>query len=363
MIIGTLHRYIAWRFLGAVLAVFFGIYALISLIDYVELSRRTANAPNATAWMVAKCSFFRVPLHTEKIMPFAVLVGTMSCFLNMSRRLELVVARAAGMSAWQFVTPAIVMALLIGVFATTAYNPLSAMMQERSKRIEAEIFGEQPRSSGAVGSSFWARQRSGDNQSIINAQTSREQGVVLGGVTVLVFDGEGRFLHRIEAAGAVLTDGHWRLSDARILATGALPIERATYLLPTSLTQEQVRESFATPETVPFWQIPAYIDLAERAGLVAARYRLQYQLLLARPFLLAGMVLLAAGVSLRFFRMGGVQKMILFGVAAGFSLYVLSKITEDMSKAQLMHPIVAAWLPPFIGSFTGFLVLLHQEDG
>jgi lipopolysaccharide export system permease protein len=363
MIAGTLHRYIAWRFLGAVLAVFFGIYALISLIDYVELTKRTAHAPNVTAWLVAQCSFFRVPLHTEKIMPFAVLVGTMSCFLNMSRRLELVIARAAGMSAWQFVMPAVLMALLLGVFATTAYNPLSAMMQERSKRIEAHIFGEQPRSAGAVGSGFWARQRSGDTQSIINAQTSREQGVVLNGVTVLVFDNEGHFLHRIEAASAMLGPGNWRLSDARILATGALPIERATYLLPTSLTPEQVRESFATPETVPFWQIPAYIDLAERAGLVAVRYQLQYQLLLARPFLLAAMVLLAAGVSLRFFRFGGVQKMILFGVTAGFSLYVLSKITEDLSKAQLMHPVTAAWLPAFIGALTGLVVLLYQEDG
>src|SRR5262249_42939384 len=205
--------------------------------------------------------------------------------------------------------------------------------------------------------------RTGETVSILSAKTSREQGVVLNGVTVLVFDGDGHFLHRIEAASALLQAGNWRLTDARILASGALPVERATYLLPTSLTQEQVRESFATPETVPFWQIPSYIDLAERAALVAARYQLQYQLLLARPFLLAAMVLLAAAVSLRFFRFGGVQKMILFGVTAGFALYVLSKITEDLSKAQLMHPVVAAWLPAFIGAFIGFVVLLHQEDG
>ena len=78
-----------------------------------------------------------------------------------------------------------------------------------------------------------------------------------------------------------------------------------------------MRESFATPETVPFWQLPTYIELADRAGLLAARYRLQYQQLLARPFLLAAMVLLAASVSLRFFRFGGVQKMILSGISAG----------------------------------------------
>ena len=67
---------------------------------------------------------------------------------------------------------------------------------------------------------------------------------------------------------------------------------------------------------MPFWQLPYFIDMAERAGLTASGYRLQYQKLLARPFMLAAMVLLAAAFSLRFFRMGGVQKMVLGGVAS-----------------------------------------------
>ncbi len=75
------------------------------------------------------------------------------------------------------------------------------------------------------------------------------------------------------------------------------------------------------------------------------------------------MVLLAAAVSLRFFRFGGVQKMILSGVGSGFLLYVLSKVTDDLSKAELMHPAAAAWLPVAVGGLTGLLALLYQEDG
>jgi len=36
---------------------------------------------------------------------------------------------------------------------------------------------------------------------------------------------------------------------------------------------EPVRETFSTPETVPFWQLPYFIDMAERAGLTASGYR------------------------------------------------------------------------------------------
>jgi lipopolysaccharide export system permease protein len=360
---GTLSRYFGMRFLTSVLGSFIGVVALAAMIDYVELMRRGADWPNATAWLLAKISMYRVPQLTERIMPFSVLVGAMSCYLSLSRRLELVVARAAGVSAWQFVAPAIIGAFVFGTVATTIYNPISALLHERSKRLEADMLGENLSALQENTSGFWVRQKSADGAAIINANSSREQGATLGGVSVYTFDGDGHFQSRVEAKSATLQQGYWQLDDARIYVSGKAPDIEDSYRLTTNLTLEQVRESFATPETVPFWQLPTFIDMADRAGLGAAGYRLQYQLLLARPFLLAAMVMLAASVSLRFFRMGGVQKMVLSGIAAGFLLFVLSKITEDMSKSELMSPVAAAWIPVVVGGLTGFVALLYQEDG
>ena len=60
---------------------------------------------------------------------------------------------------------------------------------------------------------------------------------------------------------------------------------------------------------------------------------------------------------------GGVQKMVLSGIGAGFLLYVMSKVTGDLSKAGLMPPLMAAGLPVLFGGLTGVLTLLFQEDG
>lgn len=364
MLAGTLSRYFGLRFLKSVVATFFGVVALAAMIDYVELLRRGSDWPKATALVLAEISAFRVPQLSERIMPFAVLVGAMYCYLGLSRRLELVVARAAGVSAWQFVAPSLIAAFLFGTVATALYNPVAAVLHERSKRLEAEMMGELPASALQENTGgFWVRQKSVDGAAIINAKSSREQGSQLGGVSVYTFDSSGQFQDRIEAKSASLEQGYWRFEEARIYASGNPPVLQDSYRLATNLTPEQVRESFATPETVPFWQLPFYIDMAERAGLTAAGYRLQYQQLLSRPFLLAAMVMLAASVSLRFFRFGGVQKMILSGICAGFLLFVLSKFMEDMSKSELISPVTAAWLPVLVGSLTGFVVLLHQEDG
>jgi lipopolysaccharide export system permease protein len=363
MLTGTLSRYFAMRFFAAMLATFVGFVTLAAMIDYFELMRDDANWPQATAWVLAEISMYRVPQLTEHIMPFAVLVGAMSCYLTLSRRHELVIARAAGISAWQFVAPAVIVAFLFGVLATTAYNPLAANLHERSKRLEAQMQGQSLSALQQSARGFWVRQKTADGAAIINAASSREQGSNLGGVTVYTLDHAGRFQRRIEAVSATLEHGYWLLNDVRIYSSGSPPSVKDVYRLPTDLTIEQVRESFATPETVPFWQLPTYIALAERAGLAAAGYRLQYDELLARPFLLAAMVMLAASVSLRFFRLGGVQKMIVSGIGAGFLLFVLSRITEDMSTAGLISPVLGAWVPVLAAALTGFVAILFQEDG
>jgi lipopolysaccharide export system permease protein len=267
------------------------------------------------------------------------------------------------MSAWQFVAPALIVAFGIGIAATALYNPLSAVMREWSKKLEADMFGDKQSAMQQNAQGFWVRQKSVDGQSIVYAVSSQEQGVRLDGVSVFTFDPSGRALERIEAKRASLETGFWRLEGVRVYASGVPPREFETYQVKTNLTSAQVRESFSTPETVPFWDLPAYIEIAERSGLVAAGYKLQYQILIARPFLLSAMVLLACSVSLRFFRFGGITKMVLSGVTAGFLLYVLSKVTEDLSKAELLHPAAAAWLPVLAGGLTGFVVLLYQEDG
>jgi lipopolysaccharide export system permease protein len=75
------------------------------------------------------------------------------------------------------------------------------------------------------------------------------------------------------------------------------------------------------------------------------------------------MVLISAAFSLRFFRFGGIAKMVGSGVAAGFVLYVATKFIGDLGGAGVLSAFVAAWSPAVVGSMLGALALLHQEDG
>jgi lipopolysaccharide export system permease protein len=359
--VSTFSRYMTRKFLAAVGGTFLGTFGLVLIVDFVEQLRRVEDASRAPTHLVALLTVYRVPAFIEIVLPFAVLVGAMLCFLGLSRKLELVVARAAGLSAWQFLTPPVVVALLLGVFAATVYNPVASDFRERSFKLEADLFGRALQ--GDQRTNFWLRQATPDGQAVINAASATERGQRLSGVSVLIYGADGTFKERIDAESAELDDGFWLLRKAVVTPVGAEPVKRETHRVATQLTAEQVRQSFVMPEQVSFWELPQFIELARRSGLPAARFELQYQLLLARPLLLVAMVLVAAAASLRFARLGGLGKTILGGVVAGFLLYVGSELAGNLGRSNLVPPVLAAWSPAFIGALMGFMVLLKLEDG
>jgi lipopolysaccharide export system permease protein len=360
LIIGfTLGRYLSARFVNMVAAVFLTIIALVYLIDFVEMLRRAGNIPQASAASIAGLSLLRIPAVAEQIFPFAVLFGAMAAFVNLTRRLELVVARASGISVWQFMFPPLLITFLAGVFSVALFNPLSADMKMKAERIEARLFG----TASNPDKSVWFRQRSVDGQALIRAMQASDSGAKLTGVTVYLYDADNRFLERIEAKDATLQPGAWKLDAGRVITSLEEPRDFDTYLLATDVTQDEVARSFSSAESVPFWELPKVRDRTEGAGLDATGYRLQYQTLLARPLLLVAMVLIAAAFSLRFFRFGGVTRMVASGVGAGFILYVATKVVADLGSTGLLSAPVAAWSPALVGSLLGALALLHLEDG
>ena len=359
MIAGTLGRYFGWRFFKTIGGVFAGVFVLIYVIDLVETLRRAGDAPGATAPLLAWLALLQTPIVAEQALPFAVLFGAMIAFLNLSRKLELVVARSAGVSVWQFLVPPLVVAAAIGLSVAVAYNPASTAAKRQADRIEAKLFGAAANPAGSV----WIRQKGVDGESILHADGRDDAAATLIHVQAFNFGRDGRFLERIDADRAVLEDGYWRLTDAQVVSPGFDTLSTGVYLLATTLTRGDIAQAFLAPETVSFWTLPVLAEQTRRAGLDPAAYLLRYQELLAMPAMLAAMVLVAACFSLRFFRMGGVQTTVSGGVAAGFVLYVATKLVNDLGAAGFFNATVAGWSPAAVGCLFGVYVLLHQEDG
>ncbi|MEM6665008.1 MAG: LptF/LptG family permease, partial [Pseudomonadota bacterium] len=251
----------------------------------------------------------------------------------------------------------------LGVFATTVYSPVASGMREQYDLLRVEVFGGRTSFMETGRSGAWLRQRGVDGETVIHADSTADRGTRLANVTVFAYDSDQQFVERVDAATAELKPGHWNLTEAIVRRPGGVEEEFSDYVVSTHLSPEQVYEIFGSAESVGFWDLPSLIEASETAGLPALRYKIQYQALLAQPLSFIAMVLVAATVSLKIFRLGNVARMIIIGVVAGFVLYVFTQVARDLGANGTTTPAIAAWLPAIIASLMSVSVLLHQEDG
>ncbi len=360
----TLSFYFGRQFLIGVGIVLLLFIATIFIFDAVELLRRGAAKEQAAFGVLLEMAFFKLPFMAQKAIPFAVLVGAMLTFTRLTRHHELAVTRAAGVSVWQFLLPAIVLALAGGILLITVYNPLAAAMVARYEQMEATYLKGRP-SLLAVSSSagLWLRQGEGAHQSVIHARAIEEPGTVLTNVTIFQFEEDDRFVRRIDADSARLEEGYWAIEKAVMTAPDEPARFHDRFRLPTSLTLAQIQDSFAAPETLSFWALPAFIEVLERSGFSAIKHRIHFYSLLAGPLLLAAMVIIAASFSLRLTRRGGTGLLIVAGVLTGFVLYFLSDVVLALGLSGKIPPLLAAWTPAGISALAGIALLFRLEDG
>ena len=354
-----LSLYFARRFLGLLFALFAIIFFLVYAADLIELLRRGADSARATAGGLAYLAALRTPFVAEETFPFLVLFAAMTAFLILSRRLELVSARAAGVSAWQFIAPVALAAAAFGFVTIGAYNPAAALLKRQADAIESDILGGAQATSAAV----WIRQRGVDGQAIIHATGRGADEGELTHVEIYEFAADGDFQDLITGAAMHLEPGRWRIDDVTISSPIDPTTHAQTYYLSTEMTLSDVAQALASPDTVPFWRLPAAATLADRAGVDSGPYRLRFQELLALPLLLAAMVLLASCFSLRLFRLGGIGFMVSGGAFSGFVLYMVSKLASEFGGAGLLGPLAAGWSPAILACVVGGTVLLYREDG
>lgn len=357
-------RYIARQFMisiGLVLAILTGI---IVLFDAVELVRRSYGHDMPFS-IVIQMVLLKLPSILQEVIPFTVLIGGMLCFARLTRSLELVVARSAGLSAWQFLSPAVLSALAIGIFITTIFNPMAAIMLSGYEKLEARYLHGSTSMLAVSSTGLWMRQQNVDEggKTVIHALRASHEDMTLYDILVLVLDQDNKFIRRIDADSATLKAGYWHIKNAVLTRPGMTAEREENFMLPTSLSSNQLQDSFASPETMSFWELPAFIKALKEAGFSALRHELHWHRVMTLPFFLSAMVMIAAAFSLRLPRRGKTGMLFALGIFVGYVIYFLSDLVSALGLSGSIPVLMAAWMPVLISMLFGFVLLLHLEDG
>ena len=362
-----LNLYIARKFVWLFLRVFAGFFALMLMIDMIDELRKFGE-PGLSLSEALQLALMNVPGTIYQILPLILILSAIGLFLGLSRSSELVVVRAAGRSGLSFLVSPVLTAFAIGTFAVAVLDPLVAATQRRYDTLSAgHARGGSVLSVSDAG--LWLRQGSDAGQTVIAAVRANLDGTELYQATFLTFAPDGIPQQRIEAGKAALVRGHWQLSDAKAWPLTADNPERSATplpegeLLPTDLTRDRIHDSIGTPSAISFWNLPAYIRGLERAGFSARSHQVWFQVELAQPLLLAAMVLIAAGFTMRHARMAGSGTLVLLAVLSGFFVFFLRNFGQVLGENGQIPVLMAAWSPPLAAGLLALGFLLHLEDG
>lgn len=360
-----LSVYIGRQFLMSFLALLLVFLGLILVFDIVELLRRSASRPDVTFGIVVQMALLKLPHLSQKVFPFAALFGAMIVFWRLTRSHELVVTRGAGVSAWQFLLPVLILSAVLGILNISVVNPLASVSLTRFERLEGIMLKGQNSALAISDSGLWLRQADRTGQSVIHAARVLQQGsdVELSQVIVFVYEGTEQFAYRIDADKARLQDGFWHLTNVWIHVPESPARFEEEHWLETDLTLAKIQDSFASPETMSFWALPRFIGTLEAAGFSAVRHRLHWHALLAAPLLMCAMIFIAATFTLRQSRRGGTTFVIGASVLTGFLLYFFQDVVLALGLSDSIPVVLAAWTPSGIASLLGVATLLHLEDG
>ena len=364
----TLDLYFARRYLKAFGLVFGAFLGFLLLLEMVEQVRRfdTSDLGLSEALELA---LLAAPETLYRILPLIVLLSTLVLCLGLARSSELVIARAAGRSGLTSLAGPVVTVAVLGALAVAGLNPIVAATSLRYETAAARYAGAEASVLSVSREGLWMRQGGVGGQTVIRADRASRDGTRLYGLTFIAFDAAGAPVSRIEAREAVLVPGAWDVTDAKEWRLTGSPnpeaeaVSHASLRLPSDLTIDRIRDSFATPSAVPIWQLGAFISQLEAAGFSARQHRVWLQMELALPFFLVAMMLIGAGFTMRHARFGRTGQMVVMAIGLGFALYFLRNFAQVLGESGQIAPALAAWSPPVAGILASLGLLLHLEDG
>ena len=358
-----LYRYIGRQFLFYLFCVFLGMSFIIFTASLMELTRRAAHVPVSFATL-AQMALLKIPYMSQKLLPFTVLFASMQTFWRMIKSHEIVIARASGVSIWQILTPILVIVFSLGVARALFISPFAAATYARYEVMNTRLFDAENSFMSLSNSGLWLRENEHEGYRYIHAEQISHDGNQLDHLAIIHMTKDHRFVSRLDAGSATLSPDGWKLQEVWQSLPGKPLSKEEDIIWHTDLSPKKIQESFAPPEAMSFWELAQFIDRLDKSGFSSTKHRIYWQSLVATPFLLMAMVLIAAAFSVRIrLRTGNILGTVILCLIAGFVWYLMSDVILALGTVGHVPIMMAAWMPAIVMLMLGIAALFHFEDG
>jgi lipopolysaccharide export system permease protein len=355
----TLFIYIARQFFVSFFIVLGGFAVVIYLIDLIELMRSFDGIKIGFTKLLLM-TLYKLPLVLQKILPFAILIGTTLTYLRLSKSSEMAVIRAAGFSPLAFVMPSAAVSIIIGIVYVSLLNPLSSHLIRQYKELRSNYGGFESSFAKAAKNGVWIRQQ--NPKAIIYAKSIDNTGKFILKDAMIIAYNKGDFDTKLISPSIILEDGYWSATNAKMVNKKNQVSDFETYFFNTDLKNKDIKNRFIDSEDFSVWQMREQIKLYDKTGIPSNPIKLDFINILLSPLMFLGMCLLGMLFSIpksRRYLAGG---RISSSIFVSFIIYVACNVIYSFALTNKMPVLAASSLPIVLILLAGFYGLLHLED-
>ncbi|OYU16002.1 MAG: LPS export ABC transporter permease LptG [Alphaproteobacteria bacterium PA4] len=355
----TIAWYTAKMFLIRSAAFLIGLIVILESLDLLgESGKILAAAGNGEAELWTYVSL-RVPQLVQLFLPFSVLLATLVTLATLNQNSEVVIFKAAGISAHQILGPLFIASFGIAVANFTFNERITTHASQALKVWQENEYRRGP-AIAKVASESWVR--GGDDLFRANSVDGSGNATVLQGVTI--YDRADNRLMRIVMADSArpAADG-WQLAGVKIFDVARGTVAAAPALdFPSVVVPRQFTTTSINPAWIPLWDLWPQIAEQRAAGkpvdtLIAAAWHK-----ISGPLSTVLMPLLGAVAAFGLARSGRLFVRAVIGMFLGFAFFVADNFMLAMGNFGTVPPLMAAWAPFLLFLLIGEAVLIRTEE-
>lgn len=362
-----LSRYISRQLLANFFIVFFAILGIILLFNSIEALRRVSGREDIGILFTIEYAITRISKTIEIVFPFIMMVAAMITFWRLSKNNEFVIIRTAGVSIFGFLRPLIITAFCLGLFNIMVLNPISAKMYEWYEVLSYRLATHDPNAVLFSSKGLWIREAVADDKVLLiqakSLHLEKNNLLWMRDISITELNKASQITQSYEAYFATLKGKDFHLKDVKHIVSGKPMETLSDYTYETNIDMQRIKENFIDPDAISFWQLPDTIAFYEGAGFSARQHWMRYLSLLVSPFLLVGMLLMAAIFMLQnTLRGSAIMLRVVISIATGFSIYFLSQVVYAFGVNGYIPVLLAVSAPTIIILLMTVSLLIRTDE-
>lgn len=354
-----IFREIFYAFLFSICAftaVFIGSGTLFRIAKYI-------TDYGASFSSVVKIFIYGLPNIIMWTFPMSMLLSTLMTFGKLSSSSEITAMKSCGISFWRIAAPAIFLGTIVTIcgilfnehvvpWSNTAYNNVVYYEIQGNTELKSQDH-------------IIVKELSGDKmERLVYAREYKAKDEILEGVTMQVFDDDGKVAHVENATYAEWRDEQWIMHDGMIYdlsddeRTHTMKFDRQ--ILPVKASPRQIVREQKKTEELTMSELKAQIAIMKSQYADTSKLETELYQRITVPMASLIFTLIAVPLGLQSTRTPSSVGFAI-SVVIIFLYYSIMTLSNAIGRSGALPPIYAVWIPNVIGLIAG-IVLIYRAS-